>query len=157
MLSNLEKAFLIYENPLEKFAKEKRIEIERFYHDSPVWLIGKDQGAEDFDIIFSQIALQYSEIQNKFYLLVNAWMDSKYHTINGEVHERRLLGKDKQRLVTSWLDTDKVDIYNLLETAFLRANSFQSRDLTQYSAYIVNSKGIIKPYNNPSETNLFSL
>jgi len=52
-----EEALAPYGNDVEKFAREKELEVRKWYYDSPIWFIGKTQAAYDLDEIWWSINL----------------------------------------------------------------------------------------------------
>jgi len=139
-----EEALAPYGNDVEKFAREKELEVRKWYHDFPTWFIGKTQATYDLDEIWWNIQLGYNEENKELGLIAIGWIDTEYDVPDGRVHERR--GSEKNFLA-KWKKGDPINIEELLETAYDTTTSYTEKDLTIVSASITGKDGIIRPYN----------
>jgi hypothetical protein len=145
-----QEAFAPYETAVEKFAKNKGICVDKYYHESTSWLIGKIQNPGSVGV-WCNLEFNYNDVQDWFYLIINAWLDRRYSVPEGEVHERRLVGGHEERLVgrvfASWPRREEANITTLLEKAYHLATSFTEKDLTKVSASIRGKDGIRRAYH----------
>ena len=145
----LQEAFAPYEAAVDEFARNKGIRVDKYYHDSGSWIIGRIQNTSVG--IWCNLEFNYNNIQDWFYLIINAWRDSRYITPEGDVLERRLVGGHEEgligRVITSWPGREEANITALLEKTYRLATSFTEKDLTQVSASITGKDGMSMTYN----------
>jgi len=60
-----EQALAPYENDVKEFAREKGLSIQKWYHDSPNWVISRAYAIKDGDKIWRSIQLGYIEREKK--------------------------------------------------------------------------------------------
>jgi hypothetical protein len=121
-----EKAFAPHEKAISDFAAEKRLQIKKWYHDSPAWHIGKQQRIEDVNVVWWSIQLHYNEESELLSLQIVGWIDREYQTQRGRVR-RRKLGHPK--VIAVWEAGLPINIRALLEQAYKQALLITKKDL----------------------------
>lgn len=142
-----EQALNPYGNDVEEFAREKGLEVDKWYHDLPIWHIGKPQRPSDLNKIWWHIQLGYNANKQELLLTAIAWMDTEYDVSDGRVRERRVSDSPERHLVAWWKKKDQIRIEELLQIAYNRAISYTLQDLTNVSAVITGEDRVPKPYN----------
>ena len=142
-------AFHPYERAIYEFAEAKGLEVEEFYHDSPIWIIGKRQSFYDLDVVWWNIQLGYG--RGKLGLNAGARMDKEYNVPEGLVRERRLTSGKKCH-IADWDVLENVDIGPLLSKAYDVATSFTEKDLNDVSATITGEDRVTRGYNLVSKS-----
>lgn len=140
-----QRTFSPYGKAIKEFAKEKGVPVNKWYHDSPAWHIGKSQKPEDLNTMWWSLQLSYDEEQEQFGLNAVAWKDTGYETPQGTVWERKLVSGEKA-LIAKWRKGEKVPMKKLMEQAFDRANSFTDEDLTEASSFVRGKDGVSRTY-----------
>lgn len=139
-----DEVFIPYENDVNEFAREKGLTIDKWYHDSPNWMIKRTQRANDLNVVWWNIQFGYSEKDKKLGLSTSAWLDREYSVPEGNVRERRLAPRGKGVV---WDVAYRMPIKELLEQAYQIAQTFTEQDLTMVSASITGRDGITRGYN----------
>lgn len=148
-----EQALAPYNDDVEKFAKEKGVEVRKWPQDTPAWHIGKPQKPGDLNKVLWSIRLIYDDFddvlhdgdERKIGLIAAAWMDTE--------HDGRVFNSPESSLVAWWNKKDEVKIEELLQIAYDRATSITLGDLNKVSGYIPEKDGkhgyysIYKKYN----------
>ena len=133
-----DKIFSEYAPAVDHFAQEKYLHVEKWYHESPCWIIGN----KEIDALCWSIQLFFRPDEQRFSLLAYAWLDKEVSVPEGKVHERRLTGDLEKTLVSTWRRGDEVDIKILLEEAYQRASTFSEDDLSDVSSFIEGPDGV---------------
>ena len=141
----LERNFAPYQEPVSRFAREKGLEVEKYYHDFPAWFIGRTQRVEDNDVMWWNIQFGYDTKHGRFELVTSAWMDREYTTEEGRVRERRLV--EPAAVIATWARGHQVDMNAMLEEAYQRATTYTEQDLNKVSASITGHDGVTRSYN----------
>jgi len=138
-------AFSRYETVVHQFAEARQVAVDTWYHNAPVWCIGKPQEARDLDCIVWSIHLIYSAGRRIFRLDLAAWMDTEYFVLEGLVHKRKQLHRDA-RQIFAWRSGDNLDLGVRLEEAYQKAMSVTENDLTDVSVSVEGADQVRRPY-----------